>query len=76
MNELMIEVNYLINRKSNNEIIIQNIFQYVIENDIAYEVYGNCAIFPLNDLTYDQLIQIKNICLTDEKFVIDFDELE
>ena len=72
----MIEVNKLINRKSNNETIIQNVFQYIVENEIAYEILDNCAIFPLDDLTEIQLITIKYICLADKNFIIDFDEFD
>ena len=72
----MIEVNFLINRKSNNESIIQNIFQFVVDNEIAYDIYENCAIFALDDLTKIQLIKIKHICLADKNFIIDFDEFE
>ena len=76
MNNLRIEVNYLINKKSNNESIIQNIFQFVVDNEIAYEVLDNCAIFALDDLTKIQLIKIKHNCLADKNFIIDFDEFE
>ena len=67
-------IQHLIQKNSNDKIILKSIFHYVFQNNLKYKLTKTGLKFPLNKYSHHALLEIANILHTKIEFEIDLND--
>ena len=67
-------IQHLIQKLSNDSIILESIFRYILNNNLKYKMTKTGLKLPLNKYSHHTLLEIVNILHTKIEFEIDFNE--